>query len=146
MLNPITGNKKPHRANDGVSTCLTAVTDQHKAHKTHKDYAMNQDQKATQQQLCINHCSQARNNESCSTCLLSTAVQRDAATQAVLDSIDESSAKTDELTDSMIDQSASRADWAVFCGLALFIAISVMWFFSQSKPVVSIASMCGGAL
>ena len=30
--------------------------------------------KQPQQQLCINHCSQARNNQPCATCLLSTAV------------------------------------------------------------------------
>lgn len=40
-------NKKPHQLPDGVSTCLTAVTDKHIAHKTHKDYAMNQQRKAT---------------------------------------------------------------------------------------------------
>ena len=40
-------NKKPHQLPDGVSTCLTAVTDKHIAHKTHKDYAMNQPCKAT---------------------------------------------------------------------------------------------------
>lgn len=106
-------------------------------------------------QICANSCPKAVGGEPCGHCPLIEA-QRDAEredeaweVQQTLDdcrsiqlikSLEQSIAKTDELTAPMLDQSANRADLIVFAWVGLFLIIAVMWAFGQSSPV----RMCGG--
>lgn len=101
-----------------------------------------------QQQICINQCSQARNNTPCDTCLLSTAVQADRAedtefeiqmtlnacrkpckpckTREMVKRIESSIEQGKQLTDADLDRSANRADMLVFCWFAVGVLIAVM--------------------
>lgn len=92
-------------------------------------------------QICANSCPKAVGGEPCAHCPLVAPVEvRDAKTQAVLDGLDASIEKTDELTAPMLDQSANAADLMLFFWVALVLVIAVMWAFGQSSPV----RMCGG--
>lgn len=93
------------------------------------------DQNATtQQQQCMNHCSQSDGKELCRTCpfindttsVIEAGQARDAKTLAVLDGLDQSIEKTKELTTPMLDQSANRADISLFCGIALALVVGVL--------------------
>lgn len=109
--------------------------------------------KKPQQQLCINHCSQARNNQPCATCLLSTAVssrEEDTAfeiaelhnkcrtTQVIADL--EQSIETSKALTAKINQSNNRADLIVLAWAALALIVAVMWALGHSTPV----KICGG--
>lgn len=102
------------------------------------------DQNATaQQQQCINHCSQARNNQACANCLLSTAVssrEEDAAfeiaelhnkcrTTQVIADLEQSIAKTNALTSAQLERSAMRTDWVLLFLTGLILVVAVMWMF-----------------
>lgn len=88
----------------------------------------------TQQQRCINHCSQSDGTECCRTChfindttSFSEAGQaRDSQTNRVLSQLDQSIEKTKELTDTDLYQSANRADVFVALWFAVGILIAVM--------------------
>lgn len=107
------------------------------------------DQNATtQQQQCLNHCSQSDGKELCRTCPFINDTyslvdsQRDAEREdeaweiqqtlnncrstQIIKALEQSIAKTDELTTPMLDQSANRADVFVAVWFAVGILIAVM--------------------
>lgn len=106
-------------------------------------------------QICANSCPKATGGQPCANCPLIEA-QRDAeredeawevqqtlnncrSTQLIKD-LEQSIAKTDELTAPMLDRSANYTDLMLFAWIALLLIIAVMWTFGQSSPV----RMCGG--
>ena len=106
-------------------------------------------------QICANSCAKAADNMPCAHCPLLIATQRDAeredeawevqqtlnacrSTQLIKD-LEQSIAKTDELTSSQLERSAMRTDLVLFFWVALILVVAVMWAFGQS-PV----RMCGG--
>lgn len=96
-------------------------------------------------QICANSCAKAVDNQPCADCELTVVSKlRDSQTIRVLEQIEATNEKTDELTAPMLDQSANCVDLALFGWFALVLIIGVMWAFGQSKPVAMMASMCGG--